>query len=111
MGWWEKRDRHRYYVRRRAINGQLVREYLGKGEQATRAAAEDAQKRVAQERERLERKQLEALDTQVAQIDTIITLLSHSHMIDAGWYLHNRGGEWRRRKQYDHSNPAILTKT
>ncbi len=109
MGWWEKRDRHRYYVRRRELNGQLVREYLGKGDQATRAAAEDAQKRAAQKRAQAEKVRLKALDTQVTELDTIINLLSHAHMVNAGFYLHHRGGEWRRRRCYDNSNSALPT--
>ncbi len=105
---YEQRGSKVYYYRAKKRNGRVVREYYGRGPRAQQAAAEDAAKRLAREKEQAHKAQLKTLDTQVAQLDTIITLLSHVHMIDAGFYLHHRG-EWRRRKQYDHSNSTIPT--
>ena len=49
MGWEYRAGGGPYYIRRQKVNGQ--REYFGKGSVAERAAAEDAARRRARERD------------------------------------------------------------
>ena len=93
---WERRGNQKFYYRSRKINGHVVREYLGRGEQAKRAALEDAQKKSTREHDRAERQGWEAMDSQIAQLHQFIKLLTYNYLLDAGWYQHHRG-EWRKR--------------
>ena len=93
---WERRGHQKFYYRSRKVNGRVVREYIGRGERAKRAAAEDAQKKAVRERERAERREWEAMDNHIAQLHQLTKLLSQAHLINAGLYQHHRG-EWRRR--------------
>jgi hypothetical protein len=94
---WERRGRQRFYYRSKKQNGRVVREYIGRGARATQAAAEDAARHAVRQQARLEQQTWEALDAQVASLDTLMTLLSHSALLDAGYYQHHRG-EWRKRR-------------
>src|SRR2546430_14037636 len=94
---WQKRGSHYYYYRSTKEKGRVATEYLGRGTRAVKAAAEDTERQAGRNKERQEQKEWEALDTQVATLDTLITLLSHSTLADAGFYKHRRG-EWRKRR-------------
>jgi hypothetical protein len=74
----------------------VVREYIGRGERAKRAALEDAQKKATREHDRAERQAWEAMDKDIAELHQLTKLLTHSQLVNAGFYRHNRG-EWRRR--------------
>ena len=101
---WERHGSQRYYYRvQRATNGRLTKTYYGTGPAAQRAAQEDHQKRTQRDTEREERKTWETLDRQVTHLDTLITLLSHGTLVDAGFHQHHRG-EWRRRRR-THGTP------
>jgi hypothetical protein len=101
MGW-EKRGRHRYYVRKRNVNGQSIRTYFGRGPVAEQAAVEDAERRRARERERAEWKQLEAMDTELEELYRNIDLLSKGALIREGFHQHHRGN-WRRWRNGKHT--------
>ncbi|QDS98167.1 hypothetical protein [Adhaeretor mobilis] len=45
MAWENRGNNNRYYYRGRRVDGRTVKEYLGSGEAAERAAAEDEQRR------------------------------------------------------------------
>jgi len=94
---WERRGKQQFYYRSRKINGRVVRSYLGRGDRAKRAALEDAKKKATREHDRAERLEWEAMDSQIAQLHQLTKLLSLSHLVNAGFYQHHRGGEWRRR--------------
>ncbi len=93
MGW-EHRGKHRYYVRKRSVNGQVVRTYFGRGPTAERMAAQDAARRAVREQERAERKQLEAMDAEFEELYRTVDLLCKGVLIGEGFHQHNRG-EWR----------------
>ena len=93
---YERRGSKNYYYRAKKQNGRVIKEYLGRGERAKRAAQEDAQKKAAREHDRTERQAWEAIDEHIAQLHQLTKLLSHSHLINAGFYQHHRG-EWRKR--------------
>jgi hypothetical protein len=93
---WERRGNQKFYYRSRKINGRVVREYLGRGDRAKRADLEDAQRRETREKERAEGQTWEAMDEHIAQLHQLTKLLSHSYLVNAGFYQHHRG-EWRRR--------------
>jgi predicted NAD-dependent protein-ADP-ribosyltransferase YbiA (DUF1768 family) len=93
---YERRGSKSYYYRAKKQNGYVIKEYLGRGERAERAALEDAQKKVKRERDRADRREWEAMDEHIAQLHQLTKLLSHSHLVAAGFYQHHRG-EWRKR--------------
>ena len=97
---WEQRGTHEYYYRTRKQQGRIIRQYYGRGILAEIAAREDAERQKIREQERTEQKAWEAVDAQVDSLDTLITLLSHSTLVNAGFYQHHRS-EWRRRKEKD----------
>src|SRR5437870_5017222 len=96
---WEKRGLQFFYYRSRKVNGRVSREYIGRGPRAVKAAAEDKERQAVRNHERRERHTWEALDTQVATLDTLMTLLSHAQMVDGGFHRHNRGA-WRKRRTH-----------
>ena len=97
MGW----DQKRYYTRSRRVNGRVTREYVGTGEEAARAAQQDAvareQRAAAREAERAQRQQDEAIDRLLDQMDEITDLLVAAAFTVAGYHRHKRG-EWRKRR-------------
>ena len=100
MGW-EHRGRHRYYVRKCTVHGQVIREYFGKGVVAEQAAAEDAVRHAERDACRAERRQLEAMDAEVEALHRTVDLLSKGALIGAGFHQHNRG-EWRQWRHGKH---------
>ena len=105
---WEKRGRQHFYYRSRKDKGRVVREYLGRGPRAIRAAAEDRARQAVRNEARREKQAWEALDVHLTQLDTLITLLSHSTVVDAGFYQHHRG-EWRKRRAHDGTHTPDLS--
>ena len=105
---WEQRGTQRYYYRSRKAKGRVVREYLGRGARAVKAAAEDTARQAGRNTARREQHTWEALDTQVATLDRLITLLSHSTLVDAGFHQHSRG-EWRRRRRTNGTHTTNLS--
>ncbi len=97
MGWEYRAGGGPYYVQRRRVNGQEVREYFGKGLEAERAAAEDALKQAEKKARKAELEQLKALDTQGADLAKVIETLITASLLVAGYHQHHR--QWRKRKQ------------
>ena len=97
MGWEYRSRGGPYYIRHTTSNGHTVREYLGRGPAAERTAAEDTIKRAVQERDRAEWQQLEALDSDVAALCSVVDVLSQGTLLTEGYHQHHRG-EWRKRR-------------
>lgn len=97
MGWEQRARGGPYYIRRTTSNGREIREYVGRGASAERAAAEDAAKRANRERERAEWKHLEVLDLQITELDTITNQLMRASFLASGLHQHHRG-EWRKHR-------------
>ena len=100
MSWETRRlhGAHRYYYRVvRNTEGRLTKRYYGRGPRAVRAAAEDTERQAMRDKKRMDQKVWETLDSQVASLGTLMALLSHSTLVDSGWYQHHRG-EWRKRR-------------
>jgi hypothetical protein len=93
---WERRGNQKFYYSSHKVNGRVIKEYLGRGERAKRAALEDAQKKAIRENDRAERQEWEGIDSKIAQLHQFTKLLSHSYLLNAGFYQHHRG-EWRKR--------------
>jgi hypothetical protein len=104
MGW----DRGRYYTRSKKVNGRLVREYVGGGELAERAARVDAIERQRRENEaadrRAERDELAALDADLQALNETADLAARATLLAAGFQQHKRG-EWRK-KRVSHTGAA-----
>ena len=96
MGW----EKGRYYTRSRKVNGRVVREYIGGGEVGSLVAQMDAIERERRESEReswrLEREEMEAFDTSVANVCQMADIIAKAVMVVAGFHCHR--GQWRRRR-------------
>jgi hypothetical protein len=98
---WEKRGNRRYYYRARSVGGKVVKQYVGHGPEAEKAAREDAQKRAEREA-RLEarresRRQYEAVQVTLAAVFADCDNLIRAALVQAGFHQHTRG-EWRKRR-------------
>lgn len=95
---WELRRGREYYYRARRVQGRVVKQYLGSGDKAQAAAAEDAVRREAKQQTLHRRRQTDAalaawnrqLDPYWALADRLLGLALAVH----GYY--RRRGEWRR---------------
>ena len=96
MGWEHRAGGGPYYVRRRKVNGQEMREYFGKGPVAEREAAEDALKQAEKKARKAELEQLKALDMQGVELNTVIDTLVTGSLVVAGYYQHHR--QWRKKR-------------
>ena len=96
---WVRRGRHRYYVRRRRVNGSVVRQPYGRGPEAQLAAALAAQRQREREaqwaRRRRERGRWEAGTGTLQRLIEVSDLLVRAALVAAGFRQHQRG-EWRR---------------
>src|SRR5262245_15183044 len=96
---WERKGRRKYYYRAFKKNGKVVRQYLGSGPQAERAAAQDAERRRQREAEdearRLESKRWERVETLIRELIRVTDFLVRASLIGAGYHQHDRGA-WRR---------------
>jgi hypothetical protein len=102
MGWEYRAGGGPYYIRRTKQNGVESREYFGHGPEAERAAAEDAREKAERERERMEWKQLEELDTEVTEFSKLVDFLSRGILLTEGFHQHHRG-EWRKQRHADNA--------
>jgi len=101
VGWQYEGDKA-YYYRSRRQGGRVVTEYVGTGETARRAAAEDQQRRL-QRRDKRRAQQAEfdklaELHEAVARVYKQTALLQKASLVFAGYYYH-WARVWRRRKQ------------
>ena len=94
---WERRGHTLYYYRSKKEKGRVIREYLGRGARAVKAATEDAARHAVHNQERREQHACEALESQIAALDALTTSLSQALLVDAGFYKHRRG-TWRKRR-------------
>jgi hypothetical protein len=98
VGW----DRGRYYTRSKKVNGVVVREYVGTGEAAERAARLDALARQEREARRAARAELAALDAPLDDLAELTDLLARAALAAAGYRQHHRG-DWRKRRGHEDS--------
>lgn len=99
---WERRERGGlYYTRSRREGGRVLREYVGTGPGAEKAAAlDDLERRRREEEaavERSERARLDALDEPVEELFEAVEVLTSAALLTAGYHKHERG-EWRKRR-------------
>jgi hypothetical protein len=101
---WENRGNGRYfYVTRRAADGRVVKEYLGRGhraQQAARAAAE-ARHRAEQERQAVaaEHARLADADRVTGEVCDAAQLLTEAVLLSRNFRRHNYG-PWRKRRDH-----------
>jgi hypothetical protein len=101
MSPWERRERGGlYYTRSRREGDRVVREYIGAGPLAEKAAVlDDREKRWREEEaavEREERERLDALDEPVEELFEAVEVLTSAALLAAGYHKHKR--EWRKRR-------------
>jgi hypothetical protein len=104
MGWESRQRGGRYYTRSKKVNGRVVREYVGTGEAAERAARQDAVARQEREARRAVREELAALDAPLDDLAEVTDLLARAALAAAGYRRHHRG-EWRKRRGHS-ENPG-----
>jgi hypothetical protein len=101
MAWETRRGNGRYYTRSRWQGGKVVRQYVGTGPDAERAAAEDearrAQERARRDADNAEIERLDAADAALAGLERAAGLAARAMLVAAGYHQHKRG-EWRRRR-------------
>jgi len=99
MGW----EKGRYYTRSRKVNGRVVREYIGGGEQGALVAKLDEMARDRRELARFEwkmaKEEMETFDETVGIVCQMADIMAKAELIAAGYHLHR--GEWRRRRVTD----------
>ena len=92
---WETRLRgYAYYTRTRRENGRRIREYIGIGQEARRAAEEDEARRRQVE---ADRDAARALAEDVQTLSELAELLARAALLAAGYHRPNRG-PWRKRR-------------
>jgi hypothetical protein len=95
MGW----DKGRFYTRSRKVNGRVVREYLGTGEDAHEAARLVALARQQREAWGAVREELAALEAPLDEMAELTDLLARAALAAAGYHRHHRG-EWRKTREH-----------
>ncbi|MBR9803266.1 hypothetical protein GYB59_16955 [bacterium] len=102
---WDRKPQtgRRYYYRNKRIDGRSVKEYVGRGPKADKAALRDEEVRLQQQRDHhywdARIVQIERSGESLTQLVTLAKLLTRSVLIANGFYLH-KGHEWRRRKTH-----------
>jgi hypothetical protein len=100
MGWDRKKrgPATGYFYRSRRINGQLRKEYVGKGRRAKQLAEEIAQRRSTRLADRRqieeERTLLAPAKTTAETFRSLVLLLTRVTLLLSGWHEHH--GDWRR---------------
>lgn len=97
---WENRNGREYYYRKRRKNGRVVSEYIGSGAIAELTAILDqeaqAEREAEREAHRQERAAVEAIDSDLDQLDELSKALTRAALLLAGCYPHKRQWRWRR---------------
>jgi hypothetical protein len=91
-----------YYYRSRRDGSRVVREYIGTGQVAERAALLDAlarQRRLDEAAERrTQRDLLRALEEPVEQLNALTDLVARAALLATGYHQHKR--QWRKRREH-----------
>jgi hypothetical protein len=98
---WESRARGtRYYTRSIRINGQIIRQYIGRGELAERMAAADRRERecrtTVRYQQQLARTTIERVAAPIIALHEEVNVLTRAALLAAGYHRHH--GEWRRKR-------------
>jgi hypothetical protein len=98
MAWETRGGGGVYYTRSLWRGGRVVRQYLGNGPDAERAAAEDearrSARRAALDARRAEAARLDEADAPLAALLGASDLLARAALVGGGFHQHR--GEWRR---------------
>ena len=101
MGWESRGKAGPYYYRSVRRGKRVLREYLGRGVAAERAAREDEQLRAARAQEHqaiiAEMAQAEPIQLMADNLEEEITLLTEASMLTEG-YRRTNYGPWRRKR-------------
>jgi hypothetical protein len=96
MGWENRRGQQYYYWKRRR-NGQVVSEYVGRGDWVDAVVsaerAERLQRAVEREERRAEWDQDQADQAALDEVTALIETLTAGYLLAAGWHTHK--GTWR----------------
>lgn len=101
MSWENRKGRGRYYTRSRRVNGQVVREYVGRGDLAEAIAAADEFER--KHRRSLaaaidaDRQRRDAAEELLVQLANATDLFVRAALELSGFRQHDRG-QWRKRR-------------
>src|SRR5947209_5750400 len=102
MGWETRDGRGQYYTRSRRVGRRVVREYVGTGELAERAAAGDAERRAARQADadawRTERGRLDKREAAIDAFTRAVEAAFRARLLLEGFRRHAQG-PWRRRRR------------
>src|SRR5689334_1315562 len=97
---WEKRGNRTYYYQKRREGSRVISEYVGTGRDAVLISRmeEILRDRAETERqvERIKREKLEAFDSELGQLCTLIQMLMNATLEAKGFHKHK--GQWRRKR-------------
>ena len=100
---WERRRRgagRRYYYRGRRVEGRVVKEYVGTGPEAERAAEVDAKARTERDAERDRVREaavkLAPAEATIREMDEAMIWLTHAALYATGY--HRVNFQWRLRR-------------
>lgn len=102
MSWDRKRgdDGPRYYYRSRRVGSGTVKEYVGRGEQAERAAKQDdverQQRYEAKARFLAHQVRLAEAEALLDELRNLLRVLTEATLLAHGYHHHR--GQWRRRR-------------
>jgi hypothetical protein len=104
MGW-ERRGNTGtayYYRSRRAADGRVVKEYVGRGERAIKAAEEVACRESERESDRQAVQDLSArlasLDRLTEELDRAVRLLLEAYLLASGYHRGRNYDSWRKKR-------------
>ena len=99
MGW-ESRQGHKFYYRKKRIDGRVVSQYVGTGRLAEICAEGDELLRgIEKEKRNAERSTREAeaeIDRQLDAVESALAALVSAVLRSAGFHKHK--GEWRKKR-------------
>jgi len=91
---WETRKDKSYYYRKRRVDGHVISEYLGRAENAARAATEDTRVHDNRTQEQARVQELDELIRQYDQFAQSVQMLVDAHLLLNGYHKHR--GQWRK---------------
>ena len=94
---WCRRGNGRYFYQSVRVGRRVTRVYLGRGEEAERAAAAIARRRADRGARRAEEARCRAVLAILDDYCRLSEALMRTVLYGAGYHLHQRG-EWRRRR-------------
>lgn len=90
---WQKQHKKSYYYRSKRINGRVVTEYVGSGQNIAQSIQAEAAQRAA-ERAALQR--YEQIKQQLDECEELVRILTYATLLINGYHQHKN--QWRKKR-------------